>query len=302
MDFKIGDDIEESGSSSSKIKKNSKLPIIIVVIVSILVGLLVFFTSNSLFGGKKTKEEVPSEEKLSLNETNVEILYSYVTYGVKNTRAEKFIKEDKVTLSSFTNEEKFYYALQFADVEDFVPTGEVNEKNQKTYLIKDYKIKNYMQRFFGKDVEYDNDEQIKYPFSFRINGQNVGIMNYSEEYKGYITVFDGYEKDVEDTNIIEPYYATLSAAYKENDGTYRLEEKIIYTELEKSDDNTYSLSIYRDYDHKMLLEKKSALTEDDLKDKRIDIKDYQNHASTITYKFALNGNILYFDSSSIKHQ
>ena len=178
---------------------------------------------------------------------------------------------------------------------------EVNENGKKTYIIKDYKIKNYMQRFFGKNVEYSREDEIKYPFSFKINGQNVGIMNYSDEYKGFITVFEGLEEDITSNNLVEPYYTMLSAAYKEVDGTYKLEEKIIYTDLEKKEDNTYSLSIYKDYDHKMLLEKKNNLTEEDIKTKKIDIKDYQNHASTITYKFALNGNILYFDSSSIKH-
>ena len=303
MDFKIGDeieDIEDESSKPSKLRVNSKLPIIIVIIVSIIVGLGVFFLSNNLFGPKKPVKKVETRQKLSLKEQNVNILYSYVTYGTRNTRGEKFLKENKVTLDSFTNEEKFYYALQFVDDTDFESTGKVNEQNQKIYNIPDSKVKEYMVRFFGNKVTYSKEDTIKYPFSFRINGQNVGIMNYSRRDRGYNTVFDGYEEDLPEEEGIKPYYTELTGAYKELDGTYTLEEKIIYTEIIKNEDNTYTLSIYKDYDHKNILETKNNLTEEDLKSEKIDIERYKTKAATITYRFGLNNNVLYFESSTIK--
>ena len=300
MDFKIGDEIEDVENGGVKKNKNDKLPLIIIIAVALVSGLVVFFITNALFGKKEPpKEEAPKAQVLSLTEDNVQILYNYVTYGVKNTRGDKFLKEKNVTLDSFTNEEKFYYALQFADVEDFEATGKLNENNKKTYLISNSKIRSYMQRFFGTTVTYTTDDVIKYPFSFRINGQNVGIMTYSEVDEGFITVFDGYEQDEESTGLIEPYYTSLVKAVKELDGSYTLVEKVIYTKVEKQDDNTYNISIYKDYENTQLLETKTNVSEDDLKDEVISIEKYKDNASTITYRFKLSGNILCFNSSTI---
>ena len=306
MDFKIGDEIEdvenldENGDGFKPSRKQSNLPLIIVIVVSIIIGLVVFFISNAIFGKKETTQKEPTSQKLSLTESNVDILYNYVTSGPKNTRGDKFLKEKNVTLQSFTTEEKFYYALQFADVEDFTFTGKLDDKKQKQYLIPNSKIKQYMQRFFGPTVTYSTNEVIKYPFSFRINGKNVGTMTYSEVDGGYITVFDSFEADVVDTDIVKPYYTALVGATKEVDGSYTLEEKVIYTKLETNEDKTYNISIYKDYENKSLIESKTNQTEEMLKANPISIDKYKSTASTITYKFKLNGNVLYFYSSEIK--
>ena len=138
-------------------------------------------------------------------------------------------------MNSFSNYEKFYYALQFAQVEDFEPTGKVDKDNKKIYNISDAKIRTYMQRFFGGAVTYNNSITLTYPFSFSINGQNVGIMTPNTTTGGLDTIFDGVELPKE-KELVEPYYADLVAAYKEVDGTYRLEEKIIYTRVEKKEE------------------------------------------------------------------
>jgi len=96
--------------------------------------------------------------------------------GIKGERNTKFIKEKNVTIDSFTNEEKFYYALQFAQVEDFKVTDKVDEKNRKVYRLYHETVKEYMQRFFGGSVQYSSDISLVYPFSFRINGNNVGYI------------------------------------------------------------------------------------------------------------------------------
>lgn len=301
MDFKIGDEIEGEGQETSNLKVKSKLPLIIIIVVSLIVGLLVFFLSNSLFGPKKTKEPPVTRQQLNLKERNVDILYGYVTYGEKKQRNDKFVKESKVTLDSFSDEEKFYYALQFADPDDFDFNGKTNEQGKKIYVITERKIRNYMQRFFGNKVTYSPVKELKYTFNFLINSQNTGTLKYSEDEKSYNIVFDEYLDDVKEKEGIQPYYAELFAAYKELNGTYTLEEKVIYPDLVKNEDNTYTLSIYKDYEHKLLIERKNNLSEEDIKDYEIKMSNYKTKASTITYKFGLNGNTLYFESSSIKN-
>ena len=188
MDFKIGDEIEGEGQETSNLKVKSKLPLIIIIVVSLIVGLLVFFLSNSLFGPKKPKESPVTRQQLNLKERNVDILYGYITYGPKNQRNDKFIKESKVTIDSFSDEEKFYFALQFADPDDFDFSGKTNEQGKKIYVITERKIRNYMQRFFGNKVTYSPVKEIKYTFSFLINSQNTGTLKYSEDEKNY-TIF-----------------------------------------------------------------------------------------------------------------
>ena len=292
MDFKIGDDITEDNK-----KKNSALPIIIIVVMAIIIGLIVFFISNAIFGVKEPKEEAPVSTQLSITDENVKILYQYVTYGIKGERNTKFIKEKNVTIDSFTNEEKFYYALQFAKVEDFKVIDKEDEKNRKVYRLYHETVKEYMQRFFGGSVQYSSDISLVYPFSFRINGNNVGYITEVDE-DGFDVVFDGLEEDIISSNIVEPYYSELVAAYKEPDGTYRLEEKIIYTDV-KEEEGIYTVNIYKDYEKTQLIETKENQTKEMLANNPINIENYKDNASTITYHFGLFDKMLYFDSSTI---
>ena len=292
MDFKIGDDITEGNK-----KNNSVVPIIIIVVMAIIIGLIVFFISNAIFGVKEPKEEAPVSTQLSITDENVKILYQYVTYGIKGERNTKFIKEKNVTIDSFTNEEKFYYALQFAKVEDFKVIDKVDENNRKVYRLYHETVKEYMQRFFGGSVQYSSDISLVYPFSFRINGNNVGYITEVDE-DGFDVVFDGLEEDIISSNIVEPYYSELVAAYKEPDGTYRLEEKIIYTDV-KEEEGIYTVNIYKDYEKTQLIETKENQTKEMLANNPINIENYKDNASTITYHFGLFDKMLYFDSSTI---
>lgn len=293
MDFKI-----EEVSEQQKEKKKSKFPIVIIVLVSIIAGLGVFFISNSLFGEKPTKEEPLKPQELKLTDENVKILYGYVTTGPNNVRDEKFIKEKNVTLSTFTNQEKFTYALQFVEVDDFNYTGKLNDNKQKIYIISTSTIKKYMQRFFGPTVTYTTEDTIRYPFDFSINGQNVGTMTYNEADEGFYTIFDGKEEPKEEVSLVKPYYTELVSATKELDGSYKLVEKIIYTKVEKQDDK-YSISIFKDYENTALIEKIENQTEETLKENPITLEKYKNNATTITYIFKASAGTLYFYSSSI---
>ena len=133
MKFDIEEDFEENNVKQNK--GNNVTAIVVITVVSILLGLMVFFISNAIFGNKNSSKNQPTNSVVELSDENVQILYNYVTYGVRNTRNDKFIKTHNVSLSSFTNQEKFYYALQFAQVEDFVATGEVNDQNQKVEIV-----------------------------------------------------------------------------------------------------------------------------------------------------------------------
>ena len=298
MDFKIGDEIEDESTEQQNKQKKSKLPIIIVIIISILCGLIVFLISNALFGKKEIKPKPLVDTPLSLKEENVEILYQYVTYGTRNQRNDKFVRESKVTIDSFSNNEKFYYALQFAQMEDFVETGRVDENNHPIYSISASRIKDYMKRFFGSNVTYSTGSIITYPFSFKIDGQNVATMKLSNTGDEFDVVFNGVENAIKNEDVVEPYYTELSKATKKADGSYELEEKVIYTKIEK-DGERYIIYIYKDYERTMLIETKPNQTKEMLEENPIDIDDYEEKASTITYKFKVDGTMLYFDSSSI---
>ena len=303
--FKIMDSFEEVDATDNpnvqKKKRNNKMiAIIIVVILSLLIGIGVFVGSNAIFNPKgKKKEPTPTSIQLDLKNETIDILYHYVTYGTRGQRNDKFIKNQSVTAKDFTDQEKLYYAFQFVQVEDFVFTKQYDDKEQKIYNISKTKIDNYMKYFFGDGVLYSPVDEITYPFSFRINGQNVGIMKYSKTKKGYETVFNGLQEDVKSTDIVEPYYAKLVSAEQNLDNSIVLKEKIIYPVLEENN-GSYSLTIYKDYNKTNILEKRENVTLEQLKKNPISIDNYLNNAATIEYTFAVGlSNAYYFASSKI---
>lgn len=297
--------VSENNSNESNDSLLSKIiPIVIIVGVVIIVFILVFSITNSILNRKKTepKKPVNTVEKLDIKSQDVSILYKYVTTNTTGIRPDKFIKNKKIDKNSFSDEEKLYFALQYAAVDDFKFVEEDKDTKERKYSILLSKIKKYVTRFFGPDVTMKEYVPIEYTFSFKINGKNVGNLEYSEEDKSYIASFNEYiDLDKKDDNLVEDYYTKLYEASKKNDGTYYLKEKIIYTDVEK-DDTKYRVSIYKDYDKKNLIETKTV-SEEELKSNPIKIDEYLDNASIITYVFkpnAINNNALYFDSSSIE--
>lgn len=306
MDFNISEDYQEDNNenNSNNKKDNSKLKIIIIVVIAVIAFLIVFLLLNGLLNPKtkteKTNNQIIVSEKVPLTESNVKILYNYVTYSADaGIRYDIFVKNNKVTLDTFTEEEKYYYALQYAQVEDFEFTEKLDENKNKIYSISDRKIKKYMEYFFGKGVKYSKDLTIKYPFSFSINDKNVGVMKYNDDTSSFDTIFLK-DDSVKETYIVEPYLGKLVEAYKEPDGGYKLIEKVIYVYAKQQADGKYEVTISKDYDHKNIIESSIDQTEDDLKN--ITIDKYINKAATITYDFKIKepSNILYFYSSEIK--
>ena len=304
MEFKIGDDFIEDKKEDNNKKDNGVLRLIIIVVFSLLVFLLVFFILNSILNpktkAKTTKTDVVTSEKKSLTESNVKILYDYVTYSATGgVRYDIFVKNKKVTLGTFSEEEKYYYALQYVQVNDFSYTGKLDSNNNKIYTISNRKIKKYMEYFFGKGIKYSTDVNIKYPFTFSINDKNVGIMKYNSETDSFDTIFVK-DEGIKEEYIVEPYLGKLVEAYKEPDGGYRLVEKLIYVYVKKQENGKYEVTISKDYERNDIIESSIDQTEDDLKNIKID--KYINKAATITYNFKIKetSNILYFYSSEIK--
>ena len=296
-EFKIGDSVDENGNAKAK-QYNKKFSLIIILVVSLVSGLTVFFISNALFGKKETpKEEISQSEELSLTDETVEILYSYVTYGVKDERNAKFLTNSKVTQADFSNEEKYYYALQFAEKGDFIESGNKDQEGNNIYELSETKVKNYMERFFGEGVDYSEDITIEYPFSFGYNNKNVASISYDKDNKIYTAIFNKQDISVE-SHIISPYLGELVKATKESDGSLTLEEKVIYTDVVE-ENGTYSVTLYRDYDKSSLIEKKNNLQKDDIEDEKEIMKKHKDQGATIKYTFKVNNDTYYFDNSTI---
>jgi len=298
MSFKITSEEETTEDIEKRKKKSEKLMIIILVVISLLSGLTVFLISNALFG--KKDEPVEIDNKVDINDSNVQILYSYVSYEDKNQKNEKFIKEQSVTLNSFSNSEKFYYALQFVQPDDLSFTGELTEEKQKIYLLPDKKVKTYMQRYFGPQVTYKADDTITYTFDFKINNKNIGVLNYSDADRGFKIYFTGLEEKNDNADLVQPYYSELVSAERKEDNSLELTEKVIYTEV-KEENGIYEVDIYKDYQKKRIIEKKTNLTLDELKKEPISIEKYKATAATVTYLFKVYNNSYYFYSSTISN-
>jgi hypothetical protein len=303
MDFKIGDDFDENGNSNEH-KMSKKTAIIIVTVVAIVFGLLVFFISNAIFG-KRDDDKPAVDTQVKLTNENVQILYKYVAYKNNGYDNDLFVRENSVTSSTFTDQDKLYYALQFVEPEELLYSGEKNDKKQKIYIISVSRIRDHLQRFFGEDISFSPVDEITYKFSFTINDLGVATLTYSEEEQAYKVVFNKEKELTEEEQekaLVKKVYTELSSATKKPDGTLILNEKVIYTDLGK-ENNTFRIDIYKDYKHSTKIETKQNITKEDLTANPFSITDYLDKAATISYTFKVNqlNNSYYFDNSTITY-
>ena len=294
--FKFGNDLETFDEQQAKKNDKKNRSIIVVVIVALIIGVLSFFISNAILGGSKDDDDNKIVE-VSIDDENVQILYQYVTYGVRGTRGDKFLKEKNVSLNSFSNYERFYYALQFVEKNDFKYTGKLDSNKNKIYNISSDKIREYMQLFFGNNISYSSASEITHIFDFKMDGKNVGVLKYSEVDDGFNVVFTGVKDNIE-KNVVEPYYYKLYKAEKYSDQTLILEEKVVYTK-HVLNNGYYDVNIYSDFGYTKLLDQKNKVTKNDLIRNPIKVDDYIDRASTIRYKFSVNNSVYFFDSSEI---
>ncbi len=294
MDFKISDDIEEVTPKKKKNMSNG-MKMVIVIIVSLVAGVSVFLISNYFFG-EKTEAPITSEV-VSLTDSNVQEAYSYVTYGPQGERYKKFVEEAGVSLESFTNDEKFMYAFMFSTKDDFITTGNKDENGLNIYSISNDTVNEYMQKFFGSTVTYDTNSEVKLVLDYSIDNSNMTTLKYDATSDSFLGTFTGVSE--KSNNLISPYIAALAKATKKTDDTLELQERVVYTDLVKGTDNTYTLSIYKDFAKSSLLESVPNLTEESINQNTVNITNYYDKASIINYKFKKGEDGYYFVNSTI---
>lgn len=296
--MRIGDSLEVRDYKRELIerRKKKKIAKIVLIVMVIIIGILTYFIVNSVVE-KNNKNEVnePEDQVLSIDNDNVSILYQYVTYENDGTIYDKFVSNKEVTLNDFKTEEKYYYALQFVQVEDFSSTGEKDTNNNKIYFISNRKIKEYMSLFFGPNVTYSTNMKIVYSFSFKINGMNIGTMTYNEEEDGFYTIFDS-KSEIKEQDTALPFYTEIDSAVMKPDGRIVIKEKVLYSKVVSVGDK-YKIDLYKDPDFGILVQNINDIEKSDLAKYRIDI-DKMNNTGFIEYTFALdNENKYYFESS-----
>lgn len=279
-------------------KKDLIVPIVMVILLSIAVGLIIFYITNPMFN--KT-EDPPFTEKLDLSDENVKILYDYVTYSRDGNRNDVFVTNDTVTKDNMPNKDKLFYALQFANPDDFKSTGKRDKNNNQIFNISDKRIDEYMKMFFGSEVSYSKEKKFNYPLYFGDEYKYIGTLTYSYENNGYDTILTKADEEKEqeqasEKDYVKPFYSKLVSAIKYEDQTLELQEKVIYTKVTKNDD-LYTIDVYGDYHYNNLLEKRKNLTFSQMKNSVFDLNEYIETAATITYTFKTENNKYYFYSS-----
>lgn len=306
-EFRFSDNLEEQENSPKK-KKGIDLKIVVVVVISLVAGLSVYFISNAIFG-KKTTTPPPTEDvSLKTDEEIVKILYDDVTYGVGGNRNLKYLKEKSVKLENFTNYEKFYYALKYVEKDDLKDTSKVDDvSKKKIYAISNDLMKKYMKKYFGEKITYSLNSRILVTFPFEVDGLNTGELKYDVDRAGFIITFNEKKDNFSDTSVIKPYYTKLSSASINKEGQIILTENVIYTSFYQYSDNSgnkidkYDVSLYKDYNKTMLIEKKTGITKEMIDKDLFNLDNYKNNANTITYTFNKNYNgEYYFYSSEIR--
>ena len=298
-DFKFGENFEEQTPELLEEKRSSnfKKGLILILLICVAVGLVTYIICATVFGARVNEEKEMGEEIPITNES-VKILYDNVTYGVRGSRNDKFIKEQNVTLDSFSNYEKFYYALQYSVPGDIYDTGKKDGNGNEIYRLPTGKIDGYMKQFFGPKVNYTLENSLNYTFLYSINGKNVGRMTYDQTNSGYNIVFDSFQDNIVNNNLVEDYYTKLYKAYILEDDTLKIEEKVIFTSITQNND-FYNLAIYKDNGHTNLIEQKASMSKDEIQALNLNVDNYINKAATVSYYFKVSGTSYYFDHSTI---
>ena len=276
-------------------KKDLVAPIIIVVLLSLAMGLIVFYISNPFFN----KEETSTYKELELTNNNVRILYDYVSYSIDGERNDIFVTNEMITKDNIPNKDKLYYALQFANPEDYKSTGKRDKDNNQIFNISDEKIDTYMKRFFGSQITYKKEKEYEYTMDLSEEVKYIASLTYSSENKGYDTTLTKVvQEDEEDKVFVKPFYTKLVKAILHDDQTIELQEKIIYTKVIKTD-KLYSIKVYKDYNLQQEVETRNNLTESQMKNSVFNLNEYMDNASTVTYKFKTEDGKYYFYSSAV---
>ena len=320
---------------------------VIVGVVAFVVFLAVFFVVNALINGGKQEEVVEKDTPLTLNDEMVTYLYGNVSFAVRGMRNDIFFRNSKVTLDTFNNTDKFYFAFRYLTLSDFTPiyeevevgssgttttttetttTDEYGNTSSSTVVdtdtsddtttiqkIKEYSIANdrikvAMEDFFGRDVSYTYDIEVPIAMNVSINKKNAGNLKYDATSDSFIIKFDRTSDLSAEESPIKPYYGQVVSAIKLADSkNIVLKEKVIFTQSKityeaknEDEENKYDYTVCGDYACKVVLAEKKNVTKSQYYNDPIELDNYEDKATTITYTFFKDSNNEYHFLSSEK--
>lgn len=290
-DFKISDDFDSKPKEQSPLMKY--LPFIIVIVVSLIIGLTVFLVSNMIFNKNNKEPAVAWPQPVEITNDNVQILYSYVTYGMNDERYTKYLYNQNVGLDSFSNKEKLYYALKFAKASDFKNSGKKDEAGNTIYNINEKTISEYTKRYFGENINFGFEDTYDYVLKFSEKDIFDAKFTHTNQIDGYNVVIKKHQEVApqEKTSI---YNTKLLSAQIYEDETLEIKEKVIYTDI-TNENGSYKFRIFNNYQKTNIIGEQTGSSFTDLNI----TNDLLEKGSTVIYTFKVNNGLYYFYSSSI---
>ena len=245
------------------------------------------------------------EVELALTEKLVQDLYELVRVSIPFRRNFYFFSNKELTVSTFDDNEKHYFASILLDKKDFKVTK--NKSGGGTFTLSPEAFKKAIESFFGPDVEYVSDSKMLFSILRDDVLDDGGLISFQYDAKKKV-----YYGEIGGTgyvgNPVEEIYTKLTSAVKYGD-TIILTERFIFTEVEYAEfeeevdyDEKISYEIYADYEMKQLLASfKDVEWSWEDESQLVSIDDYLDKAGTIVYTFKLGSdNEYHLYSSEVK--
>ncbi len=267
-------------------KKTGKFIILILGVVLVIIGTVLFFSNKNSKSGAKDA----NLEKLSIDNKEVKELYSYIDHsGDSSANGVFLLTNQKVEVSSLSDDFKMEKSLKFLDTKDFV----INQ-NKCTVSINKDEIDSIMYKLFN-NKDYDTSKEYGMFVNGDVDTYSCGggaILKYNgtDAFEGSLFEGGGY------VGANDPYQTRLYKAYKNNKTKeIFLLEKVLYLN-ENCKEDTCDYEVYKDADlsQKIGEEKNIAISES-----HDFFKNYLDKASTITYTFKKGKDSYYFFSSQV---
>lgn len=284
--------------NNKKPDRSQIIKLVILIVVVIVIGFSVYFISSLFFKGNNKK--VPSvgiSDTLSIDDPEVEDIYSLVTYGRDSNTLNKYLKEQSVTLKDFSNYEKFYYALSLLKEKELQEIKSSDTTAQKQYYIDDVDMDQLMKSYFGNDVEYLKQGTLPIVLSPGFDIGNTLSLKYNINKERYETTLA--KNDATPAKLIPVALYGLESATRSDNGMITLVERVVYI-TSNVNNNLVSYQVYRDYNHTMLIASQDNIAVEKYQEKPLSIEDYMQSGNIITYKFKENNGEYYFYQSKIE--
>ncbi len=313
----------------------------IILTVSFVTFITVYFITDALINGGNKNQEVPLKDTpMTLNDEMITYLYGNVSFAIRGMRNDIFFKNEKVTIDSFSNNDKFFFVSRYLTSSDFTAiyeevdvTGgsttttettttttttdeegntttetdtdvDVNTEETtdtimkiKEFSISNETIKAAMEDFFGEDVTYNYEGEIPFAANFTVDGFNAGLLRYDDLSDSFLINFDRNSDLTAESVPIKPVYGELVSAIRmAKTSNIVLKEQVIFTQYvehkgaTEEEESTYDYKVCADYDCSNVLEEKVGITKAQYYNNPIELSDYKDKATTITYTFFKDSN------------